>query len=50
MTAFGRYDMPGATMDGDVNVLGDVRVAWFKRLHRGHPGPRESLTGVNRRR
>jgi catechol 2,3-dioxygenase-like lactoylglutathione lyase family enzyme len=27
---FERFDMPGATMDGDVHVFGDVRVAWFK--------------------
>ena len=23
-------ETPGATMDGDVHVFGDVRVAWFK--------------------
>ena len=27
---FERYDMPGATMEGDVHVFGDIRVAWFK--------------------
>ena len=27
---FERYDMPGAKMDGDIHVFGDVRVAWFK--------------------
>jgi len=27
---FERYDMPGATMAGDVHVFGEVRVAWFK--------------------
>lgn len=27
---FERYDMPGATMDGDIHVFGDMRVAWFK--------------------
>ena len=27
---FERYDMPGATMDGDVHVFGEMRVAWFK--------------------
>jgi len=27
---FERYDMPGAKMDGDVHVFGDVRVVWFK--------------------
>ena len=27
---FERYDLPGAKMDGDVHVFGDVRVAWFK--------------------
>jgi catechol 2,3-dioxygenase-like lactoylglutathione lyase family enzyme len=27
---FERYDMPGATIDGDVHVFGDMRVAWFK--------------------
>jgi len=27
---FERYDMQGATMEGDVHVFGDIRVAWFK--------------------
>jgi catechol 2,3-dioxygenase-like lactoylglutathione lyase family enzyme len=27
---FERYEMPGATRDGDVHVFGDMRVAWFK--------------------
>jgi catechol 2,3-dioxygenase-like lactoylglutathione lyase family enzyme len=27
---FERFDMPGATMDGDVHVFGEMRVAWFK--------------------
>jgi catechol 2,3-dioxygenase-like lactoylglutathione lyase family enzyme len=27
---FERYDMPGATMDGDIHVFGEMRVAWFK--------------------
>jgi catechol 2,3-dioxygenase-like lactoylglutathione lyase family enzyme len=27
---FERYDLPGTTMDGDVHVSGDTRVAWFK--------------------
>jgi catechol 2,3-dioxygenase-like lactoylglutathione lyase family enzyme len=27
---FEHYEMPGATMDGDVHVFGDIRVAWFK--------------------
>jgi len=27
---FERYDMPGAKMEGDVHVFGDMRVAWFK--------------------
>jgi catechol 2,3-dioxygenase-like lactoylglutathione lyase family enzyme len=28
--AFERYDMPGETREGDVYVLGGVRIAWFK--------------------
>ena len=28
--AFERYDMPGATLEGDVHVLADAKVAWFK--------------------
>jgi len=28
--AFERYDLPNVTMDGDVHVWGDTRVAWFK--------------------
>ena len=27
---FERYDMPGAKMDGDVHVFGDMRIVWFK--------------------
>lgn len=27
---FEHHDMPSATMDGDVHVFGDARVAWFK--------------------
>lgn len=26
---FERYDMPGTTLEGDVHVMGDMRVAWF---------------------
>jgi catechol 2,3-dioxygenase-like lactoylglutathione lyase family enzyme len=28
--AFEHYDMPGATHDGDVHVMGEMRIAWFK--------------------
>ena len=28
--AFERYEIPGVTMDGDVHVAGDMRLAWFK--------------------
>jgi predicted enzyme related to lactoylglutathione lyase len=28
--AFEHYDMPGMTLEGDVHVGGDRRVAWFK--------------------
>ncbi|HEX6317409.1 MAG TPA: VOC family protein [Burkholderiales bacterium] len=28
--AFERYDMPGAKLEGDVHVFGQMRVAWFK--------------------
>jgi catechol 2,3-dioxygenase-like lactoylglutathione lyase family enzyme len=28
--AFEHYDLPGAKLDGDVHVSGDMRVAWFK--------------------
>ena len=27
---FEHYDMPGMTLDGDVHVAGDMKVAWFK--------------------
>lgn len=27
---FERYSFPGATMNGDVHVMGDVKAAWFK--------------------
>ena len=27
---FEHYDMPGATMDGDVHVMGGIKAAWFK--------------------
>jgi catechol 2,3-dioxygenase-like lactoylglutathione lyase family enzyme len=27
---FERYDMPGTTHDGDLHVVGRLRVAWFK--------------------
>ncbi len=28
--AFEHYEMPDMTLDGDVHVAGDMRVAWFK--------------------
>ncbi len=28
--AFEHYEMPGSTLEGDVHVFGDMRVAWFK--------------------
>jgi catechol 2,3-dioxygenase-like lactoylglutathione lyase family enzyme len=28
--AFEHYDMPGMTLEGDVHVGGDMKVAWFK--------------------
>lgn len=28
--AFERYDMPGVTMEGEVHVFGELKVAWFK--------------------
>jgi catechol 2,3-dioxygenase-like lactoylglutathione lyase family enzyme len=28
--AFQRYDLPGAKMEGDVHVFGDLRNAWFE--------------------
>lgn len=27
---FEHYDMPGTTLIGDVHVMGDMKVAWFK--------------------
>ena len=27
---FEHYDMPGATLKGDVHVMGDMKAAWFK--------------------
>ncbi len=27
---FEQYDIPGATVEGDVYVMGDMRAAWFK--------------------
>jgi catechol 2,3-dioxygenase-like lactoylglutathione lyase family enzyme len=27
---FERYEMPDVTMEGDVHVFGDMRVAWFR--------------------
>lgn len=29
---FEHYDLPGMTLDGDIHVAGDIRVAWFKDL------------------
>ena len=28
--SFEHYDLPGATREGDVHVMGDLRAAWFK--------------------
>ena len=28
--SFEHYDIPGATHEGDVHVIGDLKVAWFK--------------------
>ena len=28
--AFEHYDMPGLTLDGDIHVAADMKVAWFK--------------------
>jgi catechol 2,3-dioxygenase-like lactoylglutathione lyase family enzyme len=28
--AFEHYDMPGITLEGDIHVAGDMKVAWFK--------------------
>lgn len=28
--SFEHYDMEGVTREGDIHVMGDVRVAWFK--------------------
>jgi catechol 2,3-dioxygenase-like lactoylglutathione lyase family enzyme len=27
---FERYDMPGAKLEGDVHIFGEMKVAWFK--------------------
>lgn len=27
---FEQYDLPGATLEGDVHVMGETRAAWFK--------------------
>ncbi|MDH6170968.1 catechol 2,3-dioxygenase-like lactoylglutathione lyase family enzyme [Variovorax boronicumulans] len=27
---FEHYDIPGATLEGDIHVTGDMKVAWFK--------------------
>ncbi|RQO47440.1 glyoxalase [Variovorax sp. KBW07] len=27
---FEHYDMPGTTLEGDLHVMGDMKVAWFK--------------------
>jgi catechol 2,3-dioxygenase-like lactoylglutathione lyase family enzyme len=27
---FEKYDIPGATMDGDVHIIGPMKAAWFK--------------------
>ena len=28
--SFEHYDMPGTKLEGDVHVVGDMKVAWFK--------------------
>lgn len=28
--SFEHYELPGATMEGDVHVIGDMKAAWFK--------------------
>ena len=28
--AFEKFDLPGTTWEGDVNVMGDMKAAWFK--------------------
>jgi catechol 2,3-dioxygenase-like lactoylglutathione lyase family enzyme len=28
--SFEHYELPGATLEGDVHVLGELRAAWFK--------------------
>jgi len=28
--SFEHYDIPGATLDGDIYTMGDLRTAWFK--------------------
>ena len=28
--AFERYDLPGATREGDIHLIGSIRGAWFK--------------------
>ncbi|MDQ0396136.1 VOC family protein [Labrys monachus] len=28
--AFEHYDMPGLTVEGDIHVAGDLKLAWFK--------------------
>ena len=28
--SFEHYDMPGTTLEGDIHVDGDLKVAWFK--------------------
>ena len=30
VTSFQRYDLPGATRDGDIHHAGPVKMAWFK--------------------
>jgi hypothetical protein len=27
---FEHYDLPGATLEGDVHVMGEMKAAWFK--------------------
>lgn len=28
--SFEHYEVPGATMDGDIHVMGDMKASWFK--------------------
>ena len=41
--AFEHYDMPGMTLEGDIHVGYDMKVAWFKDPGRQHPQPDRPL-------